>query len=65
MDIVTTIVVGLVQIAPNVCQVDLLHPDLTLYTYQTKCDIINQKEIYYEPRKTRIASWIDSCRDCI
>jgi hypothetical protein len=51
MDIVTTIVVG-----PNVCQVDLLHPDLTLYTYQTKCDMIIQKEIYYEPRKTRIAS---------
>jgi hypothetical protein len=56
MDIVTTIVVGLVQIAPNVCQVDLLHPDLTLYTYQTKCDMIIQKEIYDEPRKTRIAS---------
>ena len=56
MDIVTTIVVGLVQIAPNVCQVDLLNPDLTLYTYQTKCDMIIQKEIYYEPRKTRIAS---------
>ena len=56
MDIVTTIVVGLMQIGPNVCQVDLLNPDLTLYTYRTKCDIITQKEIYYEPRKTRIAS---------
>ena len=56
MDIVTTIVVGLMQIAPNVCQVDLLNPDLTLYTYQTKCDMIIQKEIYYEPRKTGITS---------
>ena len=56
MDIVTTIVVGLMQIGPNVCQVDLLNPDLTLYTYQTKCDMIIQKEIYYESRKTRIAS---------
>ena len=56
MDIVTTIVVGLVQIAPNVCQVDLLNPDLTLYTYQTKCDMIIQKEIYDESRKTRTAS---------
>lgn len=65
MDIVTTIVVGLVQIAPNVCQVDLLHPDLTLYTYQTKCDMIIQKEIYYEPRKITTASRTDSCRDCI
>jgi hypothetical protein len=59
MDIATTIVVGLAQIAPNVCQVNLLHPDLTLYTYSTKCDMIIQKEIYYEPRKTRIASWSD------
>jgi hypothetical protein len=45
MDIVTTIVVGLVQIAPNVCRVDLLNPDLTLYTYRTVCDMIVQKKI--------------------
>ena len=56
MDIITTIVVGLAQIAPNVCQVNLLNPDLTLYTYQTKCDMIIQKEIYYEPRKIRTTS---------
>ena len=56
MDIVTTIVVGLMQIGSNVCQVDLLNPDLTLYTYKTKCDMIIQKEIYDESRKIRIAS---------
>jgi len=45
MDVVTTIVVGLVQITPNVCQVNLLNPDLTLYTYRTVCDMIVQKKI--------------------
>ena len=38
--LLTTIVVGLMQIAPNICQVNLLNPDLTLYTFRTKCSII-------------------------
>lgn len=45
MNVVTTIVVGLVQIALNVCQVELLNPDLTLYTYRTVYDMIVQKKI--------------------
>jgi len=39
MDIVTTIVIGLMQIAPDVCQINLLNPDFTLYTFRTKCSI--------------------------
>ena len=40
MFILTTIVAGLMQIGPNMCQVDLLHPDNTIDTFVTKCELI-------------------------
>ena len=44
MFILTTIVAGLVQIGPDVCRVDLLNPDKTIYSFQTKCELIVDEE---------------------
>jgi hypothetical protein len=39
-----TMVVGLVQVGPDLCRVDLLNPDGSLYTFDTRCAIILPKE---------------------
>ena len=39
-------IVGVVEIAPGVCQMDLLNPDLTINTSQVGCEYIVPN---YEP----------------
>ncbi len=35
-----TILAGLMQVSPNHCQFELLHPDGTIDTHQVKCELI-------------------------
>ena len=35
-----SVVVGLMEVGPNVCQVDLYNPDKTIHTFKTKCEYI-------------------------
>ena len=40
-----TILVGVVEVGPNLCQVDLYHPNKTIHTFQTKCDLIIKEDV--------------------
>lgn len=43
--LVATIVAGLVQTGPDVCRVDLLHPDHIVESFETKCEYIIDEEL--------------------
>jgi len=43
--LITTIVVGLIQIAPNICRVDILNPDMSIDVFNTKCEILFEESI--------------------
>ena len=38
--IIVAIVVGVMEVSPGVCQVDLLNPDQTLHTFEAPCEYI-------------------------
>ena len=40
-----SVVVGLVEVAPNRCEVDLLNPDQTIYTFETGCDYVTAEQV--------------------
>ena len=40
MFIITTIVVGLMEVGPGVCQIDLMHPDRSIDQFYTKCELV-------------------------
>jgi len=39
------LVVGLMEVSPNMCQVDLLNPDNTIDTFEVKCEYMVNEEV--------------------
>ena len=37
---IVAMVVGVMEVSPGICQVDLLNPDKTLDTFEVKCEYV-------------------------
>jgi len=40
-----SLVVGVVQVGPNTCRVDLLNPNNTIHSFETKCEYISPEHV--------------------
>ena len=38
--VIVAAVVGVMEVAPGICQVDLLNPDKTINTFEVKCEYV-------------------------
>jgi len=40
-----SVVVGIVEVAPNRCQVDLLNPNDSIHTFETDCSYVTAEQV--------------------